>query len=68
MDKKKKLKKDLKNYKHANLDIKNYKALSKIFKKNKKNIKVIIHAAAIHYTIGQKINPLWILKSTRLVR
>ncbi len=43
---KKKLKKDLKNYKHANLDIKNYKALSKIFKKNKKNIKVIIHAAA----------------------
>ncbi len=43
---KKKLKKDLKNYKHANLDIKNYNALSKIFKKNKKNIKVIIHAAA----------------------
>ena len=43
---KKKLKKDLKNYKHVDLDIKNYKALSKIFKKYKKNIKVIIHAAA----------------------
>ncbi len=43
---KKKLKKDLINYKHADLDIKNYKTLSKIFKKYKKSIKVIIHAAA----------------------
>ena len=43
---KKKLKKDLRNYKHADLDIKNYKTLSKIFKKYKKSIKVIIHAAA----------------------
>ena len=43
---KNKLKKNLKNYVHYNTDIRNYKKLEKIFKKYKKNIKVIIHAAA----------------------
>ena len=43
---KKKLKRDLKSYEHLNLDITNYQALSKIFIKYKKKIKVIIHAAA----------------------
>jgi len=43
---KKKLKKNLKNYNHYDIDIRNYTALKKIFKKYKKNIKVIIHAAA----------------------
>ena len=36
----------MKNYTHYNTDIRNYIALEKIFKKYKKNIKVIIHAAA----------------------
>ena len=40
----KKLKSNLKNYSHLNIDIRNFKSL---FLKNiKKNIKVIIHAAA----------------------
>tara|TARA_X000001036_G_C20674370_1_gene803611 strand:+ start:1053 stop:2108 length:1056 start_codon:yes stop_codon:yes gene_type:complete len=43
---KKRLKKDLKNYNHFSVDIKNYQALKKIFKKYKKNISIIIHAAA----------------------
>ena len=43
---KKKLKKNLKNYTHYNVDIRNYASLKKIFKKYKKRIKVIIHAAA----------------------
>ena len=43
---KKKLKKELKNYTHYNCDIRNYRTLEKIFKKYKKKIKVIIHAAA----------------------
>ena len=43
---KRKLKKTLKNYDHFNIDIKDYKSLQKIFKKYKKNIKLIIHAAA----------------------
>ena len=43
---KKKLKKELKNYSHYNCDIRNYSSLEKIFKKYKKKIKVIIHAAA----------------------
>ena len=43
---KKKLKKNLKNYSHYNIDIRNYLALKRIFSKYKKNIKVIIHAAA----------------------
>ena len=43
---KKKLKKNLKNYIHFNVDIRNYLALKKIFFEYKKNIKVIIHAAA----------------------
>jgi len=43
---KNKLKKDLENYVHFNTDIRNYNNLKKIFEKFKKNIKVIIHAAA----------------------
>ncbi len=43
---KNKLKRKLLNYSHFNTDIRNYKHLEKIFKKYKKNIKVIIHAAA----------------------
>ena len=43
---KNRLKKSLKSYNHNNVDIRNYSALEKIFKKYKKNIKVIIHAAA----------------------
>jgi CDP-paratose 2-epimerase len=43
---KKKLKKNLKSYSHYNIDIRNYNSLRKIFKKNRKKIKVIIHAAA----------------------
>jgi CDP-paratose 2-epimerase len=41
-----KLKKNLKKYKHYDTDIRNYDALEKIFLKYKKNIKLIIHAAA----------------------
>ena len=43
---KNKLKKNLKNYTHYNLDIRNYDSLKKIFLKYKKNIKIIIHCAA----------------------
>ena len=43
---KRKLKKDLKNYQHLNIDIRNFIKLEQIFKKYKRNIKVIIHAAA----------------------
>ena len=35
-----------KNYTHNNLDIRNYSALEKIFKKYKNSIKLIIHSAA----------------------
>ena len=35
-----------KNYTHKNIDIRNYSALEKIFKKYKKHIKLIIHSAA----------------------
>ncbi len=41
-----KLIKKVKNYKHFNVDIRNYKSLKNIFHKYKKNIKIIIHAAA----------------------
>ena len=41
-----KLKKELKNYRHFNTDIRNFKNLRKIFKKFRKNIGLIIHAAA----------------------
>jgi len=40
------LKKKYKNFHHKNTDIRNIKALRKIFKKNNKKIKCIIHAAA----------------------
>ena len=35
-----------KRYSHHNTDIRNYNGLEKIFKKNKKNISIIIHCAA----------------------
>lgn len=41
---KKKLKKEIKDYKHFNIDIRNQKKIEEIFKKNK--IDLIIHAAA----------------------
>ena len=41
-----KLKSNLKNYSHLNTDIRNFKGLEKIFRKYKKYIKIIIHAAA----------------------
>ena len=43
---KNKLKKSNKKYTHFNYDIRNYSNLEKIFKKYKKNIKVLIHCAA----------------------
>jgi len=43
---KKNLTKTYKKYKHFNTDIRNYNGLKKIFKKFKKNIKIIIHCAA----------------------
>ena len=43
---KKNLIKFYKNYRHQNIDIRNYYALEKIFKKYKKSIKLIIHSAA----------------------
>ncbi len=43
---KKRLKKDIRQYKHFDLDIRNYKAIENIFKKYKKKISLIIHCAA----------------------
>ena len=43
---KNKLKRNIKNYKHFDLDITNFASLEKIFKKYKKRIKLIIHSAA----------------------
>ena len=43
---KKKLKNQLNNYEHLNIDIRNLNSLKKVFSKYKKKIKVIIHAAA----------------------
>ena len=43
---KKKIKKELHNYNHLNIDIRNFDSLKKIFLSYKRNIKVIIHAAA----------------------
>ena len=43
---KKNLKRNIPNYTHLNIDIRNFSALKNIFSKNRKNIKVIIHAAA----------------------
>jgi len=40
------LKRNIKGYKHLNIDIRNFLALQKVFLKYKKNIKVIVHAAA----------------------
>ncbi len=41
-----KLKKNIKNYKHFHIDIRNYNSLESIFKKYKKKISIIIHCAA----------------------
>ena len=41
-----KLEKNIKNYKHYNIDIADPNAVKKIFKKYKKNIKLVIHSAA----------------------
>ena len=41
-----KLEKNVKNYKHYNIDISEPNAVKKIFKKYKKNIKLVIHSAA----------------------
>ena len=38
--------KSYKNYIHKNIDIRNYSALEKIFRKYKNSIKLIIHSAA----------------------
>lgn len=43
---KKKLKTNVKNYSHLNIDIRNYNSLKKVFKKYKNKINLIIHAAA----------------------
>jgi len=43
---KKQIKKQIKKYKHYDLDIRNYRGLEKIFKKYKKSISLIIHCAA----------------------
>ena len=40
------LKKNIKNYKHFNIDIRNFLSLQKIFFKYKRKIKVVIHTAA----------------------
>ena len=46
-----------KNYIHKNVDIRNYLALEKIFKKYKKHIKLIIHSAAQPSHDWAKKNP-----------
>jgi CDP-paratose 2-epimerase len=43
---KNKIKKEIKNYSHFNVNITNFKSLKKIFKKYKSQISIIIHAAA----------------------
>ena len=43
---KKKLEKNVKNYKHYNVDISDSDSLKKIFKRYRKNIKLVIHSAA----------------------
>jgi len=46
-----------KNYTHKNIDIRNYDALEKVFKKYKKSIKLIIHSAAQPSHDWAKNNP-----------
>ena len=43
---KKQLKKNIKNYKHLDIDIRNYNSLKKIYSEYKTKIKLVIHAAA----------------------
>ena len=52
-----KLKKNIKNYRHYDTDIKNYSSLRNIFKKYKKNISLIIHCAAQPSHDWAKNNP-----------
>ena len=54
---KSKLKKQIKNYIHYNVDIRNQNSLVKIFEKYKKNIKIIIHCAAQPSHDWAKNNP-----------
>ena len=54
----KKLQKEIKNYVHYNLDIRNYNLLKKIFLKYIKNIKLIIHCAAQPSHDWAKSNPI----------
>ena len=49
--------KSYKNYKHNNIDIRNYSSLEKIFKKYKNSIKLIIHSAAQPSHDWAKKNP-----------
>ncbi len=43
---KKQLKKNIKNYKHLDIDIRNYNSLKKIYSEYKTKIKLVIHSAA----------------------
>ena len=54
---KNKLIKDYKNYTHKNIDIRNYAALEKIFKKYKNSVKLVIHSAAQPSHDWAKIKP-----------
>ncbi len=54
---KNKLKKDFKNYKHFDIDIRNLTRLNNLFRNYKKNIKLIIHSAAQPSHDWAKINP-----------
>ena len=55
---KKKLNDKFKNYKHHNIDIRNLDKLESLFKKYKKNIKLIIHSAAQPSHDWAATNPL----------
>ena len=55
---KKELKKNLKKYTHFNTDIRSYSNLERIFKKYRKNIKIIIHCAAQpSHDYGKMLSP-----------
>ena len=55
---KRELKKKIKNYQHVDLDIRNLARLENLFKKHKKNIKLIIHSAAQPSHDWAATNPL----------
>jgi CDP-paratose 2-epimerase len=58
---KKKLKKDLKDYNHFDIDIRNYHSLKKIFNKYKKKLKLLFMLPLNLLTIGLKTDLLSIL-------